>query len=286
MHLRLIAAAGISLLAAAAWGQDETKAITKGQIATTEGVIGGVITDGINEWAITGPSATDGVLTDYTVPAGGTDHQFSSWWWYRVAGDTAETRLPPPDGEQYLGDFAVLTWADVDGRGLFSATYVISIVSEAPGASLLQSLQIVNLSGGNLDIQVFAYTDMDMEGSAVADSATLLGSSPVSISVTEVSTSTYIGDQAPAYRVEQFPAVRNALNDTVVDNFANTGLPFGPGDYAGGLQWGRVIATGQSDTFTTGNCLDTATQECIGFSGLFEDNFETGDTVNWSSSVP
>ena len=49
----LAVVAGSWLLAAATWAQ----AVPKGEIPLSEGVVGGVITDGPNEWSITGPAA-------------------------------------------------------------------------------------------------------------------------------------------------------------------------------------------------------------------------------------
>ncbi|MDH3404018.1 MAG: hypothetical protein OES32_14525 [Acidobacteriota bacterium] len=275
----VVAAGG--LLAAATWAQ----AAPQEESFPTEGVGGGLITDGVNEWLITGPSAEEGVFTDFYLPAGGTDHQFATWWWYRVEGDAAETRMPPPDTESYVGDTARLTWADVDGRGLFSAEALAVIVSFPPGSVLYHTLGVGNLSGGNLDLHVFAYLDMDMDGDAAGDSAIEAG--PFSLEITERSRAVYQGATGPdAYRVDAWPAVRDALNDAVVDDFANTGLPFGPGDFSGAFQWNRVLPVGGYRAFHTGTCVNTDEPPCDIGDLVFDDGFETGDTSNWDAVVP
>jgi hypothetical protein len=260
-----------------AWGQVE-----KEEIPLPEGVDGGSITDGTNQWDINASSATDGTLNDYEAPIT-SDHQFSSWWWYRVAGDTAETIMPAPDSETYIGDTATLTWDDVDGRGLFSAVVTAMIADGAPGAILGQELEVTNLSGGDLDLQVFAYTDMDMDGSSGTDSA--IESTPTQIEIMDTSIALYHGINADAYRVDAFPIVRDALNDALVDDFANTGLPFAPGDYTGGFQWGAVVGAGASWSFMTGNCVNTGMAGCLD-AAVFQDGFESGDTSAWSNTVP
>jgi len=279
MHVRTFTAAvGCCLLAAATWAQADSK----GEIVFTEGVGGGSITDGVNSWVITGANPNDGVLTNYEVPTG-SDHQFSTWWWYRVAGDSAETQMPPPDTESYVGNEAILTWTDVNNRGLFDAELTVFIF-DVGGALLSQRLVVTDISGSNLDLQVFAYTDMDMDASSGGDSA--IESAPGHIEITDTSTATYFGQGPDGYRVDAFPVVRDALNDAAIDDFNNTGLPFGPGDYTGGFQWGRVLAAGEAYAFGTANCLNTSPAICAVFPFIFFDGFETGDISNWDSAVP
>ena len=289
----VVAAAGL-LLAATPWVQvapgeqiaPREQVPPKKPIFLTEGLGGGTITDGVNEWAITGPSAEEGILTDYFIPAGGTDHQFATWWWYRVEGDAAETRMPPPDTEIYLINAALLEWSDVDGRGLFSASVTAVIVSQPPGSVLYHTFTVGNISGANLDLSVFSYLDMDMDGSGAGDTAAAGG--PFSIEITEASTALYqgAGPGPDAYRVDAWPLVRDALNDGVVDDFANTGLPFGPGDFTAGFQWNRVIPSGVTQLFHTANCVNTTAEPCDIGDLIFDDGFETGDTSNWDTAVP
>jgi len=254
----------------------------EGGAPLTEGVVGGSITDGTNLWEITGESATDGTINDFEVPIG-SDHQFSTWWWYRVAGDTAEHQMPFADTEDYNGSLATLTWSDVDGLGLFDATLNVFLIAQGPGGALLSVLEISNISGAPLPVDFFSYTDLDIDGTSASDSA--VEAAPTQIDVTDVSTAFFLGNQADAYRVDAFPNVRNALNDDAIDDFASTGLPFGPGDFAGGYQWGRVVPTADSIIFETLTCINTLDQ-CPTFFVVFEDGFETGDTGVWDTTVP
>ena len=276
----LLVALGVFLLASTLAAQVGKQAIL------SEGIIGGVITDGVNQWEITGASSTDGAITDFEVPIG-TDHQFSNWWWYRVAGDSAETIMPPPDIESYVGDTATLTWNNVDGRGLFSAELEVVILNFPPGSVLLQILAVQNISGANLDLQVFAYTDMDLDASAGNDSASaVVGSPSQGIDIVDISQGGVLGFYPDGYRVDAFSIVRDALNDAVIDDFADTGLPFGPGDYTGAFQWGRVLADGELHRYPTLACVNAGPGQCV-LTGppIFADGFETGDTVNWDGAV-
>ena len=53
-----------------------------------------------------------------------TDHLFAEGWWYRLAGDRAETFITAPDEELYEGGRREPQLGDVDGRA--SAPCVIS----------------------------------------------------------------------------------------------------------------------------------------------------------------
>lgn len=268
----------LTVTAAAGLAQSELK----NRSLPGEGVTGGSITDGVNLWEITGPSGNEGVFTDLEVPIG-SDHQYASWWWYRVAGDTAETILPLPDTENYSGALATLTWTDVDGRGLFSAELNVLLVAQGPGGALLSALEVTNISGASLELAVFAYNDMDMDGSAAQDSA--IEVSPRQIDVFETTRANFLGNQADDYLVASFPGVRGALNDEDIDDFDSSGVPFGPGDFSGGYQWSRALLAGDSALFETLICVDTG-EQCPGFFVVFEDGFESGDTGRWDSTVP
>ncbi len=262
----------VCLIATSALAQEVGK---EEVVLPTEGAVG-FITDGVNRWEVNTYSTTTGATTDFEVPIG-TDHQFATWWWYRVAGDSQETLLPPPDLDDFSGDTATLTWNDVDGRGLFSASLVVRIIVAGSGSILLQDLEITNLTGGDLDIQVFHYADMDMDGTLANDSATEI--TPTQMEITEASVAQYFGLSAN-YQVDVFPVVRDNLLDSDIDNFTGTGLPFGPADFTGAYQTGSVIGAGSAFTFTADMCVNACDDR------IFEDGFESGDTTAWSNTVP
>ena len=286
MRARLVSIP-LVLIAIAGFGfaQDaENKEGAAGPPVQGGGPTGGTITDGTNSWDVTAYGGLNFASTDFEVPTG-TDHQFGTWWLYRVAGDTAETPLPPPDADAFIGDTATLTWADVDARGLFSATLTVTILDGAPGAILVQELDIANLTASDLDLQIFQYTDMDMDTSAGGDSAVAV--TPTQIEISETAVAQYHGVGFDAFQVEDWPILRDALNDIDVDDLVNTGLPFGPDDFTGGFQAGvSVPGEGGAASFVVGICLNTGTTECLEGVDIFADGFESGDAILWTSTSP
>ena len=60
-----------------------------------------------------------------------------------------------------------------------------------------------------------------------------------------------IGYGADAYQVTPWRALLQDLTDGNVDDLDNSGLPFGPADLTGALQWSTTIGVSQSKTFLT-----------------------------------
>jgi hypothetical protein len=168
---------------------------------------------------------------------------FEEGWWYRIQGDAAEKFFPVPDTQSYVGAVATLTWNDVDGRG-FSAQKVLT-VSDAGGPSgyVEGVLTLTNNNATDLAIDVFHALDMDLAGTAPDDvGALLLPSEHIGIS-DGPQAGEYRGLGASAFLVRAFADptdVPGELGDAGLDDFDDTGLPFGPGDITMGFQWTTV----------------------------------------------
>jgi uncharacterized repeat protein (TIGR01451 family) len=190
---------------------------------------------------LTGVSST---LTD--------DHLFQTGWWYRVAGDTAETFFPVPATQVYAGNTATLTWTDVDGRG-FDARLVYVVVNEGgPSGYLRGQLTIQNPGPAALALDVFHMVDLDVQPLAGNDSATLAGPNEIAVTDPTGTSARYRGTDASAFLVREFGAsdLGTVLGDTGVTYFDDSGLPFGPGDITAGFQWTAAIPAGAERSFT------------------------------------
>lgn len=224
----------------------------------------GAIQDGgvIFRYDITGEA---GALTDFEVPAG-TDHLAASWWWYRVSGDAAESRLPPPDGESYVGDRAVLTWNDVDGRG-FGLTLVTTVRDGSGGDGLtgvaISQVTIHNPGGAPLALDLFFHANINLTGTSPSDVASLISANNHILIEEGLTNAEMFGLGGGAYEVAIAPAIQDALNDGASTNLSNSGLPFGPGDFSGALQWTLNAPAGGETTI--GACL-AINQSCAGAS--------------------
>ncbi len=204
----------------------------------------GTITDGGTNFDINNFTSSSGMSADFEVPTG-TDHLFATWWWYRIQGDQQETVFPPPDAQNYVGNTATLTWNDVDGRG-FGAQLVLTLMGSNGGNSgiLLEELTISNPAGvPSLEITLFKYADFDVDASAGGDSATLANANN-HIQIMDTNLADFFMPDATSFGVDGFPLIRDVLNDALTNDFTNTGLPFGPGDFTGVLQTSTTVPSG------------------------------------------
>jgi hypothetical protein len=190
------------------------------------------------------------------------DHLFEQGWWYRIAGDTAETFFPAPTTQGYSGRQGDLAWTNVNTRG-FSARQEITVLNgdgpttgDGPAGHVMVALTVTNLGPGPLSIDLFHMADVDVQPTAGNDSAIVAGAAQhIRITDPGGQYAEYRGIGASAYLVRPFGAtdLGAVLGDTSVTNFDNTGLPFGPADFTGGFQWsGNIIPPGRSQTFRVG----------------------------------
>lgn len=244
------------------------------------GAVTGQITAGGALFDYQNFTQTEGALNDFA--AGGADNMFSTWWYYRANADTQEFKFPEPNSADYSGDTATLNWTDVDGRNLFSAelTHVIA-EPVANAATLSTTMTITNISGSELDIDLFSYTDFDAADSAGNDEATLV-SDPEYIAVvdnggTAPSNAAEVrAGGANSYQVLAWPGLRTLFFDTEVLNLDNTGLPFAPADYTGAHQW-TTVTIPVDGTFTVQ--VNSATGDTTATTPLNPVIFDPADVI-------
>jgi uncharacterized repeat protein (TIGR01451 family) len=209
----------------------------------------GTITDAPASFALNAatfdasPSANlTGVSTPLTQ-----DHLYETGWWYRIQGDGAEKFFPVPTSQTYVGNLATLSWTNVDARG-FDAQLVYRVVNQGgPSGYVTGQLILTNPGASALSIDVFNMVDFDLQPTAANDSATLVtANNDISITDPAGNTARYRGVGANAFLVRPYGAtdLGAVLGNAAVDNFANTGLPFGPGDFTAGFQWTTVSIPG------------------------------------------
>ncbi|QYU67068.1 PEP-CTERM sorting domain-containing protein [Leptolyngbya sp. 15MV] len=138
---------------------------------------------------------------------------------------------------------------------------------------LRMTMTITNLTNSQLSINTFNTMDIDLGGTAGGDSATL--SAPNLIRITDATTpwiGEYSGVNANGWAVAPFggSSVTSLMTNTAVNNFTNTGLPFGPGDITAGFQWEFSIDPGQSVSVVATFSVVPApgTLALLGFGGL------------------
>lgn len=219
----------------------------------SDALAAGSITSGAATFTRTA-SAFDASPEANFMGVGAGDQLFETGWWFRVAGDTQETFFPAPTTESYTGNVSTITWADVGGRGLFRAQEVSRVTDTTASGNVRMVMSLTNLSStAPLNLSLFNMTDLDVNGSAAGDRATLVQSPfHLRISDTAAGFAQLVGLGADAFSVLPFSAATDVaaqLTNATVTDFANTGLPFGPNDFTGGLQWNATIPPAATRSF-------------------------------------
>jgi len=199
-------------------------------------------------YTIPAASHYDGTQTSNLTGVGTGDYLFEDGWWFRVSGDTQEFFFPAPTTTTCGGATGTITWTDVNGRGLFSATNTLTLSSAAAGmGQLTLTMSITNLTGSPLVITLFHGADFDVNGTAGTDSATLLNANDY-IRITDATAGfaeyRAFNPSAIAFMVRPFAAATDVfglLGDTSPTNFDNSGLPFTNADFTGAFQWNLNI---------------------------------------------
>lgn len=231
-------------------------------------------------------------------PVGTQDHLFETGWWFRVAGDSREFAFPPPTQQSYVGDSSFLAWADVAGRDLFAAQEMAVVYDGGfPGVPDKGNVFILfivhNLSAvAPLEIDLFHFVDFDLQPTVGDDQATLgewtAYAALIDLRDTGGNFANYQGSLPTAYLVLPFGSadVAARLSDADLDDFDNSGLPFGPGDFTAGYQYTRVVPPGGSSEIQIQLSVNWSTRCLSSDVGLLCDGFEVGDTSVWSQTVP
>lgn len=218
-----------------------------------------------------GSLATNNASFDlYSIPAGPTEDAprirftgdpgttssaaFSFWWFYRVVGDTRETTFNSSGGQITQTTFTSpkrgqIKWTNVDGRG-FDANYIITIQDDSPTSAVNSHMMTLrNNTASPLQIELFAYADIDECGTASGDTASGTTGSHLVVDASCGGPGTEFGGiGATNYLVGSWPTVLDTLVDGAAADLPNTGLPYSlpaGGDYTGAMQFSLTIAPGE-----------------------------------------
>lgn len=224
------------------------------------------LTAGSATYTIPATSHYDTTQVSNLTGIGTGDYVFEDGWWFRVSGDTQESFFPAPTSTTCAAAAGTITWADVNARGLFSASHALTLSSSAANTGeLIQTMTITNLSAVNpLTIELFHGVDFDVNGSAGTDNATLQTANTfIQITDTTAGTAEYqaFNPVANAYLVRPFATttdVFGVLGDTAVTTFDNTGLPASSFDFTGAFQWSLSIPASGSASVSVAMAGNTA----------------------------
>jgi hypothetical protein len=183
---------------------------------------------------------------------GNGDQVFEFGWWVRIGAATQETAMPAPTTQSYTGDTSTITWTNLLGSGLNVVETTTVTGLGASSGTVSAVLAMTNTTGAPVEVNVFHMVDPDVGGSAAGDTAVRLPDGLIRTTDAAAMVD-YEATGADAYRVAAFNSttdVAGDLSNGTVSDFANTGLPFGPGDVTAGHQWtDRTIPPGATRTF-------------------------------------
>lgn len=181
------------------------------------------------------------------VVSAGQDNLYQHWWYYRVNGDTREFAFNNSAANGFVSAPAgtgaqTMSWADVEGRNLFSAVQTIVVTSDgATQGHTWSTMTLTNLTSTAIDVDLFAYGDYDVCATAGTDTATVTATEHL---ITDACgrQCRFGGVGATNTEVGAFATIRGRLLDAALIALAGVGTgTFGPGDYTGVFQWTLTI---------------------------------------------
>jgi hypothetical protein len=216
-------------------------------------------------------------LADFVVR--GRDHMERNWFWWRV-GLTPEAPLQNQIYGNFSGNRARLIFHEplINPAGtqygmlIFDLEYTLSCLQRAvPGecerCELVIAIKVRNMSPEPVEVELFAYNNMDLNMSPPNDQAFIMGSDnqvqvvsdpgmaqpdcPVG-AIFKVSSTNHV-----TWEIGPFPNLLMRLTDPVPSQLNNVFSPFGPGDYEGAQSWvfwlapaGVIWSPGGQEWFT------------------------------------
>ena len=234
------------------------------------------LTAGGANYTIPATSHYDTSQTSNFTGVGTGDILFEDGWWFRANAATAETFFPVPSTTTCAGAAGTITWADVGGLGLFSASNTLALTSAAANTGeVILTMAITNLSAVNpLTLALYHGADFDVNGSAGTDSGVLLNANNyIRFTDTTAGAAEYRGFNPPAdaFLVRPFGGadVFVELADAAIDNLDNTGLPATNIDVTSAFQWNLTIpasGTASVSVALNANAAPATPVELKGFS--------------------
>lgn len=178
----------------------------------------------------------------------GTEQLFQNWWWFRASGMSREVALSNQTfGILEAANRAGMEYSEPTGAGNvdFEISYELNDLVTRQRVDI--DFRITNRTANTIQLDFFAYTDFDLDGSFGGDTAFIGRNGSAQFIAdglvnAELNAST---DGLHAWEIDSFPLIRDKLENAMIDDLSNSGSPFGPGDYTGAFQWRVTLVPGE-----------------------------------------
>ncbi|MBV9385304.1 MAG: hypothetical protein JOZ78_02635 [Chroococcidiopsidaceae cyanobacterium CP_BM_ER_R8_30] len=198
--------------------------------------------------------------------------QYQNGFWVRVGSSGGESLVGPNTSSLTEGPLtqignnqASITYTDPGSFTLALNTVLAGGAIGSGQASLTQTANITNVSSSPLDFHLFEYYDFFVEDvSGTSSIVSITGGNNALATWTENGTNIDVAVSSPVanrYEVEDYPILRNSLNDSSPTVLNNDGGPKGPGDLPFALEQDLNIPIGQTITIATQERVATAVPE-------------------------
>jgi hypothetical protein len=190
------------------------------------------------------------------------DQGFEHWWYFRPAGGTRESGLAEVGGTSSgvtaNGNHADMDFVDSDVHNQLKISLDLDVYSAGPASGVVMSrLTVMNGSNAPITVDLFAYTDIDVAGSASNDVCTGTATSHF-VSDTSGVQIEVRGVDADRSEVAAYPALRDRMMDNNLDDLNNVAPPLA-GDYTGAFQWtAQQLQPFEERTYLVVIAIDTA----------------------------
>lgn len=194
---------------------------------------------------------------------------FKSAWIYREASDTREFMFNDGAGQasyNNAGNVGTATWADMDGRGLFSATVTYTVTSTGPDSGVVVCENtITNISGNPLTLTLFHFADFDLCGAAFDQNSSTSGENRRQFHTSTCGeTAEHYARLPDRWETQTSGNLYSRFENTSVDDLLNNTGNVGPGDVRSSWEWENVtLAAGASTTLVVQMSHNIGTPEVV-----------------------
>lgn len=176
---------------------------------------------------------------------GNPDHLGTSWWWTRTSvANTRELANNNAFGPSWSGRVGQLSFNDAGSGIAITRTYLVTGLGDGRGV-LEEGTTVTNTTGQTLTVDLFHFLDPTLGGNAGGISAAINGATS-SIRMESGSWVAFYEGAGQPFQAGAAGNVLSLLTNGSPDNFNNTGLPFGPGDFEAGFQWRFILGPGEA----------------------------------------